>query len=402
MRNHPGHSLGQLKMDPTFPPTAGEFLTRAEAFRLQLQSLKRSLTVPDYGWYPYDSLSSLSIITKLIEPVFDEVAARIASGPVADIGCADGDLALLLASLGAQVDAIDHRESSYNQMRGIDLLRQALNLPVCVHDLDLDKPTRFPRQDYKFAFFLGTLYHLKNPFLVMEKLASCADWCLLSTRVARTTPRHIAIEEEPLAYLLDAREANDDPTNFWIFSGAGLLRLLSRTHWTVVSQQRLGNTISSDPIRGDADERMFVLLKSVPRHPELQVRPLYGWYAVENDEWRWTAKNFGLEVVLPEQGSLSEFALQIDVPAALLCTDPVRLTCTIDEKPAGAITCRRPELVEFRGRFPKPAAARVLRLDFSVESSYSPGAGDLRDLGVVIPLAESSPGNPQRIPFRVS
>lgn len=388
-----------------FPKSAKEFLERGESFRAGLRAVKRRLPVPDYGWYPYESLSALELLTRLIQPVFEEVAEGLASGPVADIGCADGDLGLFCAHLGGQVDAIDHLESSFNQMRGVDVLRKALDLALEVHDIDLDGRFQLPRSDYKFAFFMGTLYHLKNPYYVLENLALHADWCLLSTRIARVTPRQTPMEEEPVAYLLDSREANNDPTNYWIFSAAGLLRLLDRAGWTVFGHERVGDAVKSNPVDPGADERMFVLLKSRPRHPELLVRPLYGWYPPENDAWRWTAKSFGLEVLPSADGALSEFALRLEVPAALLMPNgQVRVTCMIAGQPAGVVTCTTAEALEFRGRFPKPskhAERRAIRLDFTVENSYSPTGGDVRDLGIIVPLLES-PGNKYDIPFRVS
>jgi len=60
-----------------FPRTANEFLRRGEVFRAELQALKHRLLVPDYGWYPYETLSALGILTKLIEPVFEEVAPAL-------------------------------------------------------------------------------------------------------------------------------------------------------------------------------------------------------------------------------------------------------------------------------------------------------------------------------------
>ena len=384
------------------PRTASEFLRRGEIFRAELQALKHSLPVPDYGWYPYETLSALGILTKLIEPVFEEVAPALSSGPIADIGCADGDLGLFCAYLGGQVDAVDHLESSFNQMRGIDVLREALGLSLDVHDIDLDGRFQLPRSDYRFVFFLGTLYHLKNPYYVLENLASHADWCVLSTRIAQVTPHQTLIEDDPVAYLLDPRETNNDPTNYWIFSSAGLLRLLCRAGWTVFGRERIGPRLNSDPIHPEADERMFVLLKSRSRHPDLLVHALHGWYAPENDPWRWTAKTFALEVVPPAEGALSEFALRFQVPQPLLeAQSRVRVTCTIEGLPAGAITCTKPETLEFRGRFPHLSSRRAIQLDFSVESSYQP-AGDVRELGVIVPLLEQSPANNHRIPFRVS
>ena len=390
-------------MHSNFPRTADEFLLVGEVFRAKLQALKNRLVVPDYGWYPYESLSALGILTKLIEPIFEEVVDALSSGPVADIGCADGDLGLFCAYLGGEVDAIDHLESSFNQMRGIDVLREALGLSLDSYDIDLDGRFHLPRSDYSFVFFLGTLYHLKNPYYVLENLASHADWCVLSTRIAQVTPHQTPIEEEPVAYLLDTREANNDPTNYWIFSPAGLLRLLCRAGWTVFGHERIGQRLNSNPVHPEADERMFVLLKSRPRHPDLLVRALHGWYAPENDKWRWTAKTFALEVVPPADGTPSEFALRFQVPELLLeVQGQVRVTCTIEGYPAGAVTCTRAETLEFRGRFPSLSTRRTIRLDFKVQSSYSPAAGDVRELGVIVPLLEKSPGNKHRIPFRVS
>jgi hypothetical protein len=148
---------------------------------------------------------------------------------------------------------------------------------------------------------------------------------------------------------------------------------------------------------------MFVLLKSRPRHPGLLVRALHGWHAPENDRWRWTAKTFALEVVPPAEGTLSEFALRFQVPELLLERDRrVRVTCMIEGSPAGAVTCTKAETLEFRGRFPNLSTRRAIQLDFTVESRYSPAGGDVRELGVIVPLLEKSPGNRDRIPFRVS
>lgn len=55
------------------------------------------------------------------------------------------------------------------------------------------------------------LYHLKKPFHVLETLANNARCCVLSTRVGARSVATTEIREEPIAYLLDNREANNDP-----------------------------------------------------------------------------------------------------------------------------------------------------------------------------------------------
>ena len=55
-------------------------------------------------------------------------------------------------------------------------------------ELDLDRPFQLPGGPYDFTFFLGTLYHLRNPFHVLEELAKRTAFCFLSTRIARRFP----------------------------------------------------------------------------------------------------------------------------------------------------------------------------------------------------------------------
>jgi hypothetical protein len=370
-----------------------QFREKSERFATELHSLKQRVPVPDYGWYPHQTLAAVPAISDLLEPVYQEVSDSISDAPVADIGCGDGDLALLFASLGYSVDAIDHAETNYNQMRGVRTLQRELALPVTAYDIDLDAPFTLPRCDYGLAIFLGTLYHLKNPFYVLEAISAAADWCILSTRIAQATPdKRTRIEDQPLGYLLGGREANNDPTNYWIFSFTGLLRLLERTGWIVMGHSRLGCSIDSDPLNNEADERALVVAKSRTRHPSLTVRLLDGWYAVEDNAFRWTSKHFSLEVTLPD--GAHEFALAFFLPDAAYSSGPVKISCAVSGHDAGSITCASADAKEFRGRFPFEALS--YRLDFTVESLFRPSS-DQRELGICVPVKSA-----QLIPFRVS
>jgi tRNA (mo5U34)-methyltransferase len=360
--------------------------------------IKKRLSVSDFGWYPYGTMTTLPVISDLLAPVYAEVSSAVSRSPVADIGCGDGDLAMFFSQLGCEVDAIDHAEGNFNQLRGVKLLAQELSSPARIHDMDLDGQFALPRRDYGLALFLGTLYHLKNPFYVLETLATYTDWCILSTRIAQVTPsKRTRIEEESVAYLLAPRESNNDPTNYWIFSFAGLLKLLERTGWIVMGQTRLGCSVNSDPMHADADERAYIIVKSRTRHPGIHVRLLDGWHPIENDAFRWTTKQFALEVTLPEPAF--EFALRFAVPQVALASGPIRISCLASGQQAGAITCESPEPLEFRGRF--PSEATTARLDFTVESQFRP-AGDARELGICVPLLDPRQQSTQRIPFRVS
>jgi tRNA (mo5U34)-methyltransferase len=73
-------------------------------------------------------------------------------------------------------------------MAGIRALKEALGSFVEIHAVDLDSQFELPEQQYGLVFFLGLLYHLKNPFYVLESLSKAARYCLLSTRVMRVLP----------------------------------------------------------------------------------------------------------------------------------------------------------------------------------------------------------------------
>jgi tRNA (mo5U34)-methyltransferase len=239
-------------------------LERAVAFKERLSIIKQKPPVPDRTWYAYDILANLwhlkTMVDELPAPFFD----ALKSGRIADIGAADGDLSFLFASLGLEVDLIDWPQANWNGLTGARAMKERLNEGrVDIHAIDLDSQFDLPSEKYNLVFLLGILYHLKNPFFVLEKLARHSRYCFLSTRVARYSPdRNVALHKAPVAYLLDPHECNNDTTNFWIFSPSGLERLVQRAGWKVLATMNAGDTVDSDPASQDHDERMFMVLES--------------------------------------------------------------------------------------------------------------------------------------------
>jgi len=103
------------------------------------------LKPPSPGWYPFNSFTGLEIGLQLIAQVYPEFTRSLTAKPVADIGCGDGDIALLFA----------HWSAGW-------ALALAMSLPVARHRLNLDDRFEFPGH-YGFALFLGALYHLQIP-----------------------------------------------------------------------------------------------------------------------------------------------------------------------------------------------------------------------------------------------
>jgi SAM-dependent methyltransferase len=223
----------------------------------------------DIAWYPYETMGNVPHVDRLLSGENRDLE-RLAQGrPVADIGAADGDLAFALEDLaGWPIDIIDNAATNMNGLRGARALREHLGSHVQIHEIDLDQQFRMPRDRYGLIFFFGILYHLQNPYYAMRELARRSSYCLLSTKVARFAgPKRTPIADLPLGYLVAPDETNNDPTNYWILSPAGLERLVTRAGWTILDRVNVGNIANSDPSTPENDERMFVLLRSeIPEH----------------------------------------------------------------------------------------------------------------------------------------
>jgi tRNA (mo5U34)-methyltransferase len=216
------------------------------------------------AWYRYDILANLIHIESMLSEPHRDLGRLAGRLPVADIGAADGDLAFTVEdACGWDVDIIDTAPTNMNGLDGARALRDHLGSRVAVHDIDLDSQFRLPRERYGLVFLLGILYHLQNPFYVLRELAQRSTHCLLSTKVARFAgPDRTPIADLPVGYLVSPTETNNDPTNYWVLSPAGLERLVDRAGWDVLDTLNVGNTVASDPASPDGDERQFMLLRS--------------------------------------------------------------------------------------------------------------------------------------------
>ncbi|HET6631951.1 MAG TPA: hypothetical protein VFG73_04505 [Rhodanobacteraceae bacterium] len=255
--------------------TIGTLAKQAREFSRALDDEKHALKQDDFGWYPYGTLNNFDHLRALLgKTKHEDVLSLAVDGAIADIGAADGDTAFFLESLGYSVDAIDYPPTNYNGCRGLRVLREARKSAIGIHEIDLDAHFELPGARYGLAFFLGILYHLKNPYGAMESLSRIARHALVSTRVTRynvaierqgqqgLNSKRVELTDIPAAYLVDSHECNNDPTNFWMFSESGLKRLFDRCGWDVLEYTSLGDTKKSDPATAEHDERAFCLLRS--------------------------------------------------------------------------------------------------------------------------------------------
>lgn len=229
-------------------------------FKKKLDGIKAEID-PNFPWYPYGSMNNFTHLKNIfnVHPL-DTLIGQ--SFKTLDIGAADGDVAYFLESLGYKVDIVDFPPTNFNHLRGAKLLKEKLNSPVTIYERDLD--SQFPTIDdrYGLVLLMGILYHLKNPYYVLETLSRITDYLIVSTRVARFTPSGAPISNFPLAYLLAPDESNNDSTNYWIFSHKGLERIFERTGWSITQMISVGDTSKSNPADQNHDERVYALLKS--------------------------------------------------------------------------------------------------------------------------------------------
>lgn len=389
------HSSTALQL----PASAKEIIRRRSEFSKLLADAKKDPLPSNQPWYPYDSMASIDHLEPFFQRHFSEFKRALQCGPVIDFGCGDGDIPLFFASLGCQVAAADNPPNNHNWMAGVRALRERLNLPMQILELNADTETQLPGGPYGLAISFGVLYHLKNPYLYLETLAKHSRFCMLSTRVADVTKSGVPIKNEPLAYLLDHRETNNDPTNQWIFSPAGLERLAKRSGWRIIDRLMGGCTESSNPTDLDKDARMFVFMRSQFLSAPATIRLLDGWADETRFQWAWTLKRFSFEVTLLDSSKPPGFLLQFNVPDMIAAVSPVRLSCAINGKPAGTQTFTGPNEHHFEADLPSELdCTKPVHFEFTVDHGFK-STVDPRDLGVIMPFTGAIRGTSEKMHF---
>jgi tRNA (mo5U34)-methyltransferase len=355
-------------------------VARAKLLLKRIEEAKAGIGEVPYEWYPYDNMGNVAYIEALSQYAGLTLEGMAAGQPLLDIGCADGDLSFFLESLGYPVTAIDHAPTNANDLRGVRALKQALGSSIEIVDTDLDRGFTAPHGRYGIVILLGILYHLKNPYLMLETLAGLADYCVISTRIARFAPDGARLHGMPVAYLLDKDEANNDPTNFWIFSEEGLRRLIHRSGWEVRASLLSGNTTNSDPVTAKGDGRMFCLLSRQTLFTN--GRLLSGWYEPEDgrDAWRWTAERFAVEFAAIAGTEQQHIEMRLFVPE----DRTVELQASVDGVAVASTVLDKPGQQQWTFPVRPPANARRMTVAFTAMPINKNTVADGRSLGVVV------------------
>lgn len=143
--------------------------------------------------------------------------ADLSGRSVLDIGAWDGFFSFEAERRGAaRIVAADYYSwhgtgwGTGKGKAGFQLAREALGSRV--EDVDVDVMDLTPERlgTFDIVLFLGVLYHLPNPLLALERVASVArDFLVLETVV------DMVGFGRPAAAFYPGRELNGDPTNWW-------------------------------------------------------------------------------------------------------------------------------------------------------------------------------------------
>jgi SAM-dependent methyltransferase len=364
-----------------------EMIRKGAAFQRRLSKLKSELGEHEFPWYPYDSLGNLWVLDRLLEGRFRKLLDEARGSHVLDIGCADGDLSFFLESLGFRVTAIDYPDTNHNGMRGIRALKKALQSNIEILTADIDSRFQLPEGPYDLVIVLGILYHLKNPYYLLELLARHARFCLLSTRVARVAPDGTSLRDLPVAYLLGPDELNQDWTNYWIFSEAGLKRLIFRTGWEVCGYQSVGDADRSMPHTREHDERAFCLLRNRRRtDPGLTARLLNGWHDLEDGRWRWTERTFSVEFATSDLRTDAILELEFVYPDLLKeRAESLEVKAFIGDTALPASGFSNAGEQTYRATIPVGLIQKPVTLvRFELDHAVPPDSKDRRERGIIV------------------
>lgn len=140
--------------------------------------------------------------------------ARLDGRTVLDVGAWDGFYSFECERRGAArvlaTDSYCWGGPGWGSKQGFELARRALGSRV--EDLEIDVMDLTPERVGRFdlVLFLGVLYHLQNPLLGLQRVASVTQSHLIvETHCDLFEVRHPAMRFYPEAQL------NDDPTNWW-------------------------------------------------------------------------------------------------------------------------------------------------------------------------------------------
>jgi len=122
--------------------------------------------------------------------------------------------------------------------------------------------------------------------------------------------------------------------------------------------------------------------------PKRESQLVSGFYGVEGNSWRWTAKKFSVVLHAPlgaaQKGATLDLALT--VPGVVIeKLKTISLAATVDGRPLAPETYTEPGRFTFKRDLPPGAlTGDSVRVDFQLDKAMQPAGADLRELGIIV------------------
>ncbi|NKB70445.1 MAG: DUF1698 domain-containing protein [Candidatus Latescibacteria bacterium] len=166
---------------------------------------------------------------------------------VLDIGCSDGFYSFECERRGAnRVLAVDNYSSPLvDSPSGFNVAHKLLDSKVEFRQADLFSLNPEADGPFDIVLFLGVLYHLRHPFLGIERTAQlCNERLILETRLDSPFGLWGALKRRllgpdnlrPSMRFCERNQVNDDPTNWWTPSAKCVEGMMRASGFCAVEQ----------------------------------------------------------------------------------------------------------------------------------------------------------------------
>jgi hypothetical protein len=140
-----------------------------------------------------------------------------------------------------------------------------------------------------------------------------------------------------------------------------------------------------EPVEPPAADPSLALVRTADEKAAGQL--LSGFFAVENNSWRWTGKRFRVAVRRPPDAATDGTTLEIDlsIPPPLLQHAPaVTVRCEVAGNRLPEARYDKPGNYTLSRELKTPLASPRVEIACEVDPTYKPGGADLRELGIIV------------------
>ncbi len=158
-------------------------------------------------------------LSKRNKEIWEAVGLKDLHGKhVLDVGCAEGYYSLKAEEAGAEVLALDKGDRK-NSNEGINLAIKARESKVIFREMDAQDISSSKIGEFDIVFYLGVLYHIRNPMLALDRIAEvCKGELILETEF------FLGPLTQPTLHLVKKQEPMSDPN--WFVPNESALRAM--------------------------------------------------------------------------------------------------------------------------------------------------------------------------------